>query len=152
MLRRDIRYQAAIIRDHQVLILRVHDHAGDGEVFWILPGGGREPGESAEACVRREVLEETALHVDVERMLFAMPDGPGGLYEQLHTYLCTIRSGTATPGTEPEVDTPERTTIQEIAWLDLRRPEAWDAGIRGDPIFYPQLLRLRDALGYPPAP
>lgn len=30
---------------------------------WTLPGGRREPGESAKDCVRRELLEETGLAV-----------------------------------------------------------------------------------------
>jgi 8-oxo-dGTP diphosphatase len=152
MRRRTIRYQAAIVREHHVLLLRVHDHAGSGEVFWVLPGGGREPGESAEECVRREIHEETRLDVRVERLLFAAPDMPGGLYDQLHTYLCAVVSGDATPGIEPEVDTPEQLTIQELAWFDLRAPEGWDALVRGDSITYPLLQQVRERLGYPPTP
>lgn len=32
--------------------------------LWSLPGGRREPGESAEECVKRELFEETGLLVD----------------------------------------------------------------------------------------
>ena len=32
---------------------------------WIVPGGGVEPGESWRATARRELLEETGLHVRV---------------------------------------------------------------------------------------
>ena len=55
MLRRDVRYQAAIVREDHVLLLKVVD-IDSGAMFWLLPGGGREGGESEEACVQREVL------------------------------------------------------------------------------------------------
>ena len=35
-------YQAAVVRDDHVLLLKVFDRA-DGVEFWLLPGGGREP-------------------------------------------------------------------------------------------------------------
>jgi ADP-ribose pyrophosphatase YjhB (NUDIX family) len=57
-----IRYQAAIVEDDRILMLKVWDHAHSGHTFWLIPGGGREPGESEEDCVKREVREETHLH------------------------------------------------------------------------------------------
>ena len=53
---RDIRYQAAVIDGQRLLLLRCAPW--DEAPFWVLPGGGREAGESAEACVAREVREE----------------------------------------------------------------------------------------------
>ena len=36
---------------------------------WVLPGGGIDPGETAEEAVIREILEETGLSVKVERLI-----------------------------------------------------------------------------------
>ena len=65
----NIRYQAAIIRDDHILLLKVWDHTCSGEVFWVIPGGGRNHGESEEDCVIREVLEETGCTVECENMI-----------------------------------------------------------------------------------
>ena len=146
MFRHAIRYQAAIVRDDHALLLRVVDIAS-GETFWLLPGGGMLANETAEACVQREVAEETALQVDVERLLFVTPD-TAHTYRFAHTYLCRVRSGEAAPGSEPEVDTPDRATIEEAGWFDLRTPESWNALVTNDPITFPLLQRLRVALGY----
>jgi 8-oxo-dGTP pyrophosphatase MutT (NUDIX family) len=147
MLRRDVRYQAAIIHADQVLLSKVVDR-DSGATFWLLPGGGREAGESAEACVQREVREETELEVAVVRALFEVPDPPGGIYDRLRTYLYHVIGGEARPGIEPEVDTPEHTTIREVGWFDLRYPTTWDPLVLGDPITLPLLRQVRTALGY----
>ena len=147
MLRRDVRYQAAIVREDHVLLLKVVD-IDSGAMFWLLPGGGREKGESEEACVRREVHEETQLAVAVVRPLFEVPDHPGGIYDRLRTYLCHVTGGEARPGIEPKVDTPEHTTIREVGWFDLRAPTTWNALVRGDPITMSLLRQLRASLGY----
>jgi 8-oxo-dGTP pyrophosphatase MutT (NUDIX family) len=147
MNRRDIRYQAAVMRDHHALLLFVHDRES-GERFWAFPGGGREAGETAEECVRREISEETGLDVDVRGLLFTTPDIPGGMYDMLHTYHCEIVGGTATPGIEPEVDDADHMTIRDLAWFDLRDSRGWGAAITQDPITYPLLQQLCTALGY----
>jgi len=43
----------------------------NGRKFWCAPGGGLENGEDIRQCAAREVLEETGIHVDVKRMLYA---------------------------------------------------------------------------------
>lgn len=44
----------------EVLLMRIR-HPDREERFWIAPGGGLEPGESVEAGLRRELLEELGL-------------------------------------------------------------------------------------------
>ena len=74
---RSTRYQGAIIRDHQILLIKQTEHAS-GRSYWLLPGGGIEPDETEERCVQREVLEETGLHVLVQDLLLDEPASPGG--------------------------------------------------------------------------
>jgi 8-oxo-dGTP diphosphatase len=146
MVRRDIRYQAAIIQNHHVLLLRAAER--DGATFWLPPGGGREGEETAEACVCREVFEETSLSVEVERLLFADPAIPGDTYDHLHTYLCRIQRGVAAPGVEPETDTEEHSSIQEVGWFDLRDPASWSSSHAMGQITSSWLEKLRAALAY----
>ena len=54
---------AVIVRDKQVLLIRRAHEPLKGE--WSLPGGAVELGETLEAAICREVLEETGLVVEV---------------------------------------------------------------------------------------
>ena len=143
-----VRYQAAILRDHHVLLLKVWDHTYSGKRFWLIPGGGRLPGETEEDCVKREAREETHLEIEIDQLLLEEPDLPEGMYERLKTYACRIVSGEPRPGLEPEVDTEDRSTITEVGWFDLRDPQAWDPLARNDPITSARLQQLRAVLGY----
>ncbi|WP_410502116.1 NUDIX domain-containing protein [Exiguobacterium acetylicum] len=58
---------AALIEEEQILMIELHTPS---RTFWTLPGGGVENGETKEEAVVREVLEETHLHVTVERKLY----------------------------------------------------------------------------------
>jgi ADP-ribose pyrophosphatase YjhB (NUDIX family) len=59
--------KAIILRDDAILL---QECLFDGERVYLLPGGGQQPGESLEAAVRREVLEETGLEVEVDGFLW----------------------------------------------------------------------------------
>jgi 8-oxo-dGTP pyrophosphatase MutT (NUDIX family) len=122
-LRRDIRYQAAIVQDGRVLLAQMR--SPEGKQFWLPPGGGREGNETPEACLIREMQEETGLTVEVKRLLFVQPDMPGGAYEFLHTYLCRPVSGVAQAGVEPEAAYMPVLRLEEIAWFNLDDPASW---------------------------
>ena len=127
MIRRDIRYQAAVLQEGRVLLAQMR--MPDGHTFWLPPGGGREGNETPEETVRREIFEETNLHVNVERLLFIEPDMPEGSYDYLHTYLCHPLSGNLAVGVEPEVasSTEPFPQIHQLEWFDLNNPSAWEA-------------------------
>jgi 8-oxo-dGTP pyrophosphatase MutT (NUDIX family) len=145
---RNARYQGAIVRDHCLLLIK-HRHHADGHDYWLLPGGGREDGESEEQTVRREMREETNLDVRVERLLIAQPVfGEGRLVGHLKTYLCMPVGGEASPGYEPEPDAARAYAISEVRWFDLRDPSSWDPQMIADSITYPQVQRVRALLGY----
>ncbi len=146
-MQRTIRYQGAIIRDDHILLIQ-HRHYATGRSYWLLPGGGLEGAETPEACVQREVREETHLLVEVGQHLLDDPDMPGGSYQHLHTYLCHMIDGEAKPGHEPEVEASENYAITAVRWLDLRHSAAWEMDVRSDPITYPLLQRLRAAVCY----
>ena len=144
MVDRHTRYQAAILRDHHMLLLWYVPRDRDG--FWLIPGGGRED-ESEEACVIREVHEETHLHVRVERLLLDVPShSRDTMYAHYKTYLCTPVAGSERPGIEPEDDA--QGDIEAVHWFDLRDVDSWHTQLVSDHITYPQLMNIRAVLAY----
>ncbi|ELZ74992.1 mutT/NUDIX family protein [Haloferax larsenii JCM 13917] len=51
-------------------LLTVQYGSGDGERWYLTPGGGQQTGESLSETVRREVREETGYEVEVESLAF----------------------------------------------------------------------------------
>ena len=146
MMDRNIRYQGLIIQDHKILLIRGFEILS-GASFWVIPGGHREPGESEEECILREMREETNLEVRVEKLLFEQrfpPDGPNAINR---SYLCTPIAGFLSPGFEPEDDNFKMIALR---WFDLRNEKDWSLELQKDPFTYPQLVKIRMLLGYAP--
>jgi 8-oxo-dGTP pyrophosphatase MutT (NUDIX family) len=140
MTARDIRYQAAVVDGGRLLLLYCVPRGEAG--FWVLPGGGREEGESAEACVAREVREEAGIEVSVGALLYdVVADPPDGTYQRWRTYLCRVTRGEPTPGGGE--GWAELTAVQ---WLPLGEAAAWNSALDGDPFLIPQLRRILGAL------
>lgn len=137
---RDTRLQAAIVRDGCLLLVLC---TVPGEPpFWVLPGGGREAGESDAEAVAREVREELGVTVEVGAVLDDVPaDPPDGTYTRWRTFACRLVDG------EPVAcGNDGGAQLTAVCWLPLADPDAWDAALRGDPFLHPQLVRIRSAL------
>lgn len=90
----------ALIQNKDKVLLIQRERAGD--IYYVLPGGHIEEGESIESTVLREVKEETSLDVKLIKKLDALLDKDGTTH---HIYFCEYISG------EPRLaaDSPELT-------------------------------------------
>ena len=146
---RTTRYEGAILRDDQVLLIQHHEHA-TGRTYWVFPGGGKEANETELECVRRELKEETGLDVKVVRPLLDEPEIPGlSSYQNRRVFLCESVAGEAKPGYEPEPEAHSAYGIVGVGWFDLQDEWSWDPIARNDPATYAKLCSVRVALGYP---
>lgn len=145
-MKRDIRYQAAILRNKQILLIQHREHNGERS-YWLLPGGGREEDESEEECILREVYEETGLEVKIVKLLLDLPEPPGGCYQHHKTYWCVPTSNReALPGYEPEPEASAVYTIAAVRWLKLEDESTWEEELRTDRFTYPTLKAIQTAL------
>lgn len=58
--------KAIIIVDNKLLVTKMND----GEIFYLLPGGGQNPEEVLTATLERECREEVGYHIKVNELLF----------------------------------------------------------------------------------
>jgi diadenosine tetraphosphate (Ap4A) HIT family hydrolase/8-oxo-dGTP pyrophosphatase MutT (NUDIX family) len=123
---RKVRCQAVILQGDRLLVARHRNHR-TGRDYWWLPGGGLVPGETPEACVVREVWEETGLEVRLDRLLFETRDPRRTyLYERYLTYLCTPTGGTLAVGSEGESEMVH--SITGLEWYSLWDEGGWESG------------------------
>jgi len=93
----------------RALLLRYGDGYGD---WWVTPGGGREPGESDEQVLRRELREEIGLEqFDIGPLLWELTswtlDEPGYGSGRARVYLVRVRA----------FEPPYLTEAQEVRWF-----------------------------------
>ena len=108
----------ALVHDDEGRLLVVRRGRAPGAGRWSVPGGRVEAGESDEQALRREVLEETGLHVTVGlRVGTVQRPGPAGTLYDIRDYACGLAVVTA-PVAGDDAD--------EVRWVDRARLTALD--------------------------
>jgi 8-oxo-dGTP diphosphatase len=87
---------ALIFRAGQLLITRRHADAHLGGL-WEFPGGKREPGESFEACLAREIREELGVEISVGELFEEIVHAYPGKSVRLKFFSCTLLAGEPLP-------------------------------------------------------
>jgi mutator protein MutT len=108
-----------VVRDGRALIIRRAQEPRKGE--WSLPGGVVELGERLTDAVRREVLEETGLEVDVGPIVETFDrvhhdtDGRVRFHFVIVDYLCRSATGDPVAATDAE----------DLAWVTGEELDAY---------------------------
>lgn len=115
-----IRVAAVLVIGGRLLLVR---HTKHGASYFLLPGGGVEPGESLGHALAREVAEETGVTAAIVRPLFVSDSiaADGSRHVVNLTFLCAARGGPAATSDEA-VTGIALVTPEELAGLDLRPP------------------------------
>jgi ADP-ribose pyrophosphatase len=99
--------------DPEVLLIRQFRHAAERYV-WEIPAGRLDPGESPDACARRELEEEAGVTADDLRRLTTIYTTPGFTDERIHLFLATgLRDGTE----RREAD--EFLEVERLRWSEV---------------------------------
>ena len=102
-----------IVDGDRILLMRRRKR---GEDYYVVPGGGIEPGETPEEAAVREAREETGLDVRLDRNLGVIEDNG----RQGHYFLATEFDGEqAVGGPERERMSPENR--YDLEWIGVGR-------------------------------
>ena len=87
-----VRVSGFLVRDGALLLVA---HRKNGEIYWLLPGGGVEFGESMAQALAREFREELGVEVEVDDPLFMCDSiDPRGRRHILNvSFRCSYRAG-----------------------------------------------------------
>lgn len=92
-----IQVAAAIIKNGQGLLLIARRKPGKSQGgLWEFPGGKLEEGESPEACLRRELMEEMGIEIAVDRLFGVNDHYYGDLHIHLIAYEARFAAGDIT--------------------------------------------------------
>jgi 8-oxo-dGTP diphosphatase len=103
---------AVVIEGNRVLLVKRANEPMKGE--WSLPGGAVELGETLEAAIAREVLEETGLEVEVGTVVEVFDrlrtdaDGRPRYHYVLIDFVCRPKGGTIACASDAEA----------VAWVE----------------------------------
>lgn len=89
---------------------------------WEFPGGKIEPGEGREECLRRELVEEMGVQIDVGRALAPATHHYPTFTVTLYPFVCTIVAGEIILHEHSEIRWLPAHQMHELEWADADIP------------------------------
>jgi 8-oxo-dGTP diphosphatase len=90
--------------------------------FWEFPGGKREPGETLEECLQRELFEELSVRIDVPVPFQIIRHEYPEKTVELHFFRCAIETGLVAPLDCAEIRWVYPSEMQDFQFPPADRP------------------------------
>lgn len=120
---RFVEVAAGLLRDGDLVLVCQRSASGAHPLRWEFPGGKLESGESAEACLVRELREELGIEATPGRHLASIehryPDGP---HVRVHFYAIASHAGTIENRVFERIAWQPQARLDELDFLDADRP------------------------------
>ena len=102
---------------HEGRIFATQRGYGDWKGWWEFPGGKVEPGETPEAALAREISEELATEISVDRYVTTIEWDYPTFHLSMRCYLCSVVSGSLTLLEHEAAAWLDRGHLRSVQWL-----------------------------------
>lgn len=90
---------------------------GEWRGWWEFPGGKKEPGETPEEALVREIREELATEISVDRYVTTVEWDYPTFHLIMRCYLCSVVSGSLTLLEHEAAAWLDREHLRSVKWL-----------------------------------
>ena len=90
---------------------------GQWRGWWEFPGGKQEPGETPEDALVREIREELATEISVDRFVTTLEWDYPTFHLSMRCYLCSVISGSLTLLEHEAAAWLDREHLHSVKWL-----------------------------------
>lgn len=113
---KNINVVAALIVDNGRIFATQRGY-GEYKDWWEVPGGKVEPGETPEEALVREIREELATEIAVERYVTTVEWDYPAFHLSMRCYLCSVVSGALTLLEHEAAAWLDREHLRSVNWL-----------------------------------
>ena len=114
--RKRIEVVAAVLI-HNNLVLACKRGYGEFKGWWEFPGGKKGPGETPEDALVREIREELATEISVDRYVTTVEWDYPTFHLSMRCYLCSVISGSLTLLEHEAAAWLDREHLRSVKWL-----------------------------------
>jgi A/G-specific adenine glycosylase len=109
---------AAVIRRDGLVLITQRPPRGLLGGLWEFPGGKIQPGEDLAGCLKREIMEELGVHIDVLEQIGVYQHAYTHFRVTLHSFRCRL----------PEIAEPLPVEVQDLRWVAPQELEKYPMG------------------------
>lgn len=111
---------AAIIKENEKYFVTQRGY-GEYKGWWEFPGGKIENGESKEEALKREIREELATEIEIDRFITTVQFDYPEFHLIMHCFICHITAGQPQLLEAKAAKWLDKNDLESVEWLPADR-------------------------------